>query len=348
MTVLATVFVRCGVRLEAPSFLQCRAWGARGVRGFRQKNPRPPQEVPKEKLSRGPSVQLEEAGVEVGGQGWAVLLRPAAFTVAFSGAALGSCAVWQYENMRSAALKSRVQGMWGEVWGGQKKRGEWREQVREWWAAQGEAARLFWPLAGLNLLVWCCWRVPALQATMVKYFLANPYSRHNCLPLLLSTFSHHSVVHLAANMFVLHSFMDTGVHLLGREQFLGVYLSAGVTSSFFSMVYKVAARRSSHSLGASGAICAVLGMFATLLPQAQLQLIFLPGLTFSAATGLKAMMASDAAGCVLGWRFFDHAAHLSGLLLGVGWCYLGNPLVWERREGLVTAWHNIRDSNRRD
>jgi hypothetical protein len=37
----------------------------------------------------------------------------------------------------------------------------------------------------------------------------------------------------------------------------------------------------------------------------------------------KGMMAVDAAGMVMGWRFFDHAAHLSGILFGILWCHLG-------------------------
>jgi hypothetical protein len=37
-------------------------------------------------------------------------------------------------------------------------------------------------------------------------------------------------------------------------------------------------------------------------------------------------MALDAAGMVMGWRFFDHAAHLSGILFGIFWCHLGRYL----------------------
>ena len=34
-------------------------------------------------------------------------VRPAVFTVGFSGASLAGCAVWQYENMRSEAMKAK-------------------------------------------------------------------------------------------------------------------------------------------------------------------------------------------------------------------------------------------------
>ena len=39
------------------------------------------------------------------------------------------------------------------------------------------------------------------------------------------------------------------------------------------------------------------------------------------------MMCIDAAGMVMGWKFFDHAAHLSGILYGIFWCHIGK-LHW--------------------
>ena len=166
--------------------------------------------------------------------------------------------------------------------------------------------------------------------------------------MVLSTFSHYSLFHLGCNMVALHSFMGAAVHGLGKEQFLGVYLSAGVFSSLASMVYKVARKSGgSYSLGASGAIMAVLGMFATIHPDATLQIIFLPMVTFTAATGLKALVTIDTLGLLLRWRMFDHAAHLAGLGFGVAWCYLGNPLLWVGLGGqLVAEWHNAKEGRR--
>ena len=34
-------------------------------------------------------------------------VKPAMFTVAFTGGTIGFCAIWQYENMRAEAIKSR-------------------------------------------------------------------------------------------------------------------------------------------------------------------------------------------------------------------------------------------------
>ena len=140
--------------------------------------------------------------------------------------------------------------------------------------------------------------------------------------------------------------MGPAVNLLGPEQFLAVYLSAGVISSLASLSYKVATRSSGLSLGASGAICSVIGMFATFQPDTQLSILFLPMITFSAGLGIRMMMVADCAGMVLRWRYLDHAAHLGGMLFGVAWAHWGASSVWAGREGLVTAWHNLRTRNK--
>lgn len=86
----------------------------------------------------------------------------------------------------------------------------------------------------------------------------------------------------------------------------------------------------------------VLAAVCTKMPEAKLAVIFLPMFTFTAASvrcsrhcscrtsasganppvfvslqALKAIVALDTAGVLLGWKFFDHAAHLGGALFGV-------------------------------
>jgi len=279
--------------------------------------------------------------------GASALVRPVLFSLAFGGGTVAACALWQYENMRAEAKKFKIVSWWNartqEL--GVKKAGDFREEMRQWWSELPEGEKLFWPLCFLNVAVWAAWKVPALQPCMLRNFTSNPGSRSVCLPMLLSTFSHISVLHLGANMFVLHSFMDPAVHLLGKEQFLAVYLTSGVFSSLASYVHKVKAARMGYSLGASGAICTVLGLFGTLVPDARMQFLLLPMFTFTASTAIKGLMAIDTAGIVAGWTFFDHAAHLSGVLYGIWWCYWGQRIVWENREPLVTWWHKMRTGN---
>lgn len=127
--------------------------------------------------------------------------------------------------------------------------------------------------------------------------------------MFLSTFSHYSMFHLFANMYVLHSFSNAGVLSLGKEQFLGVYLSAGVIASLSSILYKTVTSKAGLSIGAvsffgwydmiqiyiflhiftslfansqSGAIMAIVAYVCVKYPDTQLSILFLPMLNFSA------------------------------------------------------------------
>ncbi|XP_023653928.1 presenilin-associated rhomboid-like protein, mitochondrial [Paramormyrops kingsleyae] len=271
------------------------------------------------------------------------LVKPLLFTVGFTGCSFGAAAIWQYES-----LKSRVQTYFDEVradWLEKlrpQKQGDIRKQVNQWWSGLSEGQRTVTGIIAANALVFCCWRIPSLQRSMLKYFTSNPASRTLCSPMILSTFSHYSFFHMAANMYVLWSFSSSIVSLLGREQFMAVYMSAGAISTFVSYVSKTATGRLGPSLGASGAIMAVLAAVCTKMPEAKLAIIFLPMFTFTAGNALKAIVAMDAAGLILGWRFFDHAAHLGGALFGIWYILQGHELIWKNREPLVKIWHNLR------
>ncbi|CAJ1066233.1 presenilins-associated rhomboid-like protein%2C mitochondrial isoform X1 [Xyrichtys novacula] len=271
------------------------------------------------------------------------LLKPLVFTVGFTGCSFGTAAIWQYES-----LKSRVQSYFDEIradWLEKlrpQKRGDVRKEINQWWSSLSEGQKTVAGIIAVNAVVFCCWRIPSLQRSMIKYFTANPASKTLCAPMLLSTFSHYSFFHMAANMYVLWSFSSSAISMLGREQFMAVYLSAGVISSFVSYVSKMATGRFGPSLGASGAIMAILAAVCTKMPEAKLAIIFLPMFTFTAGNALKAIIAMDTAGVVLGWKFFDHAAHLGGSIFGIWYILFGHELIWKNREPFVKIWHDLR------
>ncbi|KAM8905334.1 presenilin-associated rhomboid-like protein, mitochondrial [Spinachia spinachia] len=292
---------------------------------------------------RSPAPHVEHRAPLTPRRAFGRLVRPLLFTVGFTGCSFGSAAIWQYES-----LKSRVQSYFNEMrvdWLEKlrpQKRGDVRKEVNQWWNSLSEGQRTVTGIIAANAVVFCCWRVPSLQRSMMKYFTSNPASKAQCSPMLLSTFSHFSFFHMAANMYVLWSFSSSAVSMLGREQFMAVYLSAGVVSTFFSYACKTATGRFGPSLGASGAIMTVLAAVCTKMPEAKLAVIFLPMFTFTAANALKAIIAMDTAGVVLGWKFFDHAAHLGGALFGVWYILFGHELIWKNREPFVKLWHDLR------
>ena len=280
---------------------------------------------------------------------WGILKRPFLFTIGFSACSFGGATIWQYENMRQIAGggsktgSTRAEELYRTFGMNVPKAGKLRQEINKYWNQLSEGEKVLVPIVILNVIVFAMWRVPSLEVSMFKYFSANPQFSNKGLPMLLSAFSHASFLHLAVNMFVLHSFSRPIVSAIGKEQFVGLYLSSCAVTSFFSHVSKIATGRMGFSLGASGAICTVLGVFGTLVPDARMQIIFLPFFTFSAAVGIKALMALDTAGLIAGWKMFDHAAHLSGVLFGIWWCYQGNHLIWEKREPIMNWWHKIRE-----
>lgn len=264
------------------------------------------------------------------------------FTVGFSAGAFVGTSIWEYECARSKAVKSLKTAepfvwMKSQIRSNKKKAESWHRQIETWWNNLPTSEKVFIPICALNVLVFGLWRIPRLQPHMVKYFCASPIGRAICWPMFLSTFSHYSAFHIFANMFVLHSFTHGTVAALGKEQFLALYLSAGVFSSLASYFYKAVIGTAGLSLGAvsiylilffinlliiflklkSGAIMAVLAYVCTQYPETQLSIILLPMWTFSAGTAIKFIVGLDLAGVLMGWKFFDHAAHLGGAAFGM-------------------------------
>ncbi|XP_056328620.1 presenilins-associated rhomboid-like protein, mitochondrial isoform X2 [Danio aesculapii] len=290
------------------------------------------------------------------------LFRPLVFTVGFTGCSFGAAAILQYES-----VKSRVQlaieeakeekrdtlleghdttywhNWWNQLSNFQKQVILFISAVDDFWSGLSEGQKTVTGIIALNTVVLCCWRVPSMQRFLVKYFTTNPASKTRCLPMVLSSFSHYSVIHMVANMYVLWTFSSSIVSLLGREQFLALYLSGGVISTFVSYVFKTATGRLGPSLGASGSIMTVLAAVCTKIPEAKLGIVLLPVVSFSAGNALKALVALDIAGLLFGWRFFDHAAHLGGALFGVWYIGYGHEMIWRKREPLIKFWHELRN-----
>uniref|UniRef100_A0A182NRE1 rhomboid protease n=1 Tax=Anopheles dirus TaxID=7168 RepID=A0A182NRE1_9DIPT len=269
------------------------------------------------------------------------------FTVAFTTGSFIGVSIWEYETIRSRAmqaLRSKLSVNWFKerMKHSRQEVEQWRKDITGWWNKLSPGERVFAPLCALNVIVYGLWRIPSLAPTMVKYFASNPAAKAVCWPMLLSTFSHYSLFHILANMYVLHSFSHAAVATLGREQFLGMYLSAGVIASFASHVFKTVVRQPGLSLGASGAIMGVLAYVCSQYPDTQLSILFLPMYTFSAGAAIKVIMGIDLAGVLLGWKIFDHAAHLGGAMFGLFWCYFGAQHVWPLREHFIGYWHEMR------
>uniref|UniRef100_A0A914HJZ9 rhomboid protease n=1 Tax=Globodera rostochiensis TaxID=31243 RepID=A0A914HJZ9_GLORO len=193
------------------------------------------------------------------------------------------------------------------------------------------ATKLIRALIGANVAVFLLWKVPALMPAMGRYFTSSVASKSLCLPMFLSMFSHQQPLHLFFNMYVLQSFAIGAIGLLGPAQFMAMFLSGGVFSGLLSLCNSAYVGSAITSLGASGAICAVIGYVCSKLPDLPVHIIFLPMFSFSANYGLYGLLAFETV-CLL--RIlplhrlvsFDHAAHIGGLLFGMYYAHYEEPI----------------------
>lgn len=169
--------------------------------------------------------------------------------------------IWEYEKIRSKAvtalrnanplnwMKKKQKHLESAKTELQVELNRIQNEIDVLWSKLGPGERIFVPIFVINAIVYGLWRVPRMKPFMLRYFCSNPAAKAVCWPMVLSTFSHYSLFHLFANMYVLHSFSAASFNL-GREQFLGLYLSAGVISSFTSYLFKIATASPGYSLGA--------------------------------------------------------------------------------------------------
>lgn len=181
--------------------------------------------------------------------------------------------------------------------------------------------KMIFSIIGTNIAVFGLWRVPALQGFLSRHFLLSLENlRHGRIhTLLTSAFSHHSFPHLAFNMIAFYSFAPTMYKVTSPYDslFLTLYLGGGLSCSIFSLLNKSIRSLPSSSLGASGCVYSVLFAFGLLFPQAQLGIIFIPFVSFSAFKGLCGLAAFDTLGLLFRRiAIFDHAGHIGGAIFG--------------------------------
>eukprot|EP01080_Neovahlkampfia_damariscottae_P004478 gene4478-7859_t len=189
--------------------------------------------------------------------------------------------------------------------------------IMKYWNSLTESQQTLYSIVFVNSVVFLLkvWQIPNLRirAFMDRNFLHNTLSEKT-FTLLTSTFSHKHFLHFGFNMYALMSFGETIHRSLGREYFLSAYISSGIFASLISQIFRVILTRPALSLGASGSLMFLLGFTALLAPNAEIGLIFLPGISFPISYGTMGIVCFDILGVLFKWRGFDHFAHLGGIL----------------------------------
>lgn len=135
--------------------------------------------------------------------------------------------------------------------------------------------------------------------------------------LLTSVFLHGSVIHLLSNLFALGLFGLILESKVGEKRFLAVFFAGGIVSSIVSSFFYTA------SLGASGAIFAVIGVVAVMMPR---MMVWNLGVPMPMAVAAIVWLLLDIAGA-----FFPSStanmAHIAGILFGAA---VG--IIWRKPE----------------
>jgi membrane associated rhomboid family serine protease len=143
------------------------------------------------------------------------------------------------------------------------------------------------------------------------------------LTILFAMFMHGSLIHIAGNMLFLWIFGNNIEDSMGRGRFIAFYLLGGVAAT----VAQVAVNPGSTTptLGASGAIAAVLGGYALLYPRARVVtlvfiIIFVTVIELPALLVLGAwflLQLADASSQPLSGGGVAYFAHIGGFVFGL-------------------------------
>jgi len=167
---------------------------------------------------------------------------------------------------------------------------------------------------------------PARQA-----LLLNPYrvrTKGEVYRLLTAGWVHGDAQHLIFNLFSLYFFAEDTIRVLGVTRFFVLYLSA-VIVAFIPTTIRHRNNPKYNSVGASGAVAAVMFSAVLLYPKMKLMLMMLPipvpgiiyALCYLAYSAYRSFVGNDE---------INHDAHFAGAIYGALLTYLFEPARVER------------------
>ena len=186
-------------------------------------------------------------------------------------------------------------------------------------------------LIGANLLVFLLmWLAGPEQERLVYQFALIPASFSNGIDLgdisdiFTSMFMHAGIAHIAGNMLYLWIFGDNVEDRLGSFKYLLFYLAGGLAASLTHLLFNPSSQI--PTVGASGAIAAVLGAYLVMYPRSRIA-TFIP-------LGFFMRLAMVPASVVLGFWFI---LQLFNGFLSIGAADVGGVAFWAHIGGFVAG-----------
>lgn len=226
--------------------------------------------------------------------------------------------------------------------------------------AQEYVAKVTYSLIAINILIFYLFEMNVNPEIIWNHLIFLPY-QPNALNVPFSLFSamflHASHAHLWGNMLFLWAVGTVVERRIGSIRFISFYLLAGVVSHLVYLFFCAIIGNPAHSLGASGAIAGVMGLFAVrcyfksmvfplpilgifslILPislKVRLNSLVIIGLFFLAdlSGGIQQVAGTAASNT-------NHLAHLGGMLCGI---FLAT--VFKLNEDAITERHMEIGSN---
>lgn len=169
-------------------------------------------------------------------------------------------------------------------------------------------------LIAINILIFGL----ALRDTGAPYFpqLAFYPATDGLVDMVTAMFSHAGMLHLVGNLYFLFVVGDNVEDLMGPFKFLLLYLATGVLGFMYYDV--VSAASTLPHLGASGAVCGLMGAYMCFFPRVKFSIRFLIVLEFGVSCFLlfPVYMVWDWIMCLLGDTQVAYEAHIVGFVVG--------------------------------
>ena len=182
-------------------------------------------------------------------------------------------------------------------------------------AYRGSRPTAVWIIIALNLLLFIATLINGnlilLLGLQPISFLARPWT------IVTNLFIHGGVWHIFANMITLYFFGSFLCRLIGIPRFLLVYFSGGIVGNIFYLLlalYTPLASSSSVVIGASGAVFALGGLLAVMMPKLRVFVFPIPAPIplWIAVIGGFIILSIFSPLLGIAWQ-----AHLGGLVLGL-------------------------------
>lgn len=147
-----------------------------------------------------------------------------------------------------------------------------------------------------------------------------------------SMFMHGDIWHLIGNMYFLWVFGDDVEERLGIARYLGLYLIGGVMAKFAHIASDPSSRI--PAIGASGAVAAVMGMYAVICPERQIYtMIALKLVKISSAWFVGLFVAFQVLNALAGEGRIAWWAHIGGVAFGVAIGGIARVVEYRRAYG---------------